>query len=367
MARLIHHRGLLLALALAMGALALLTACDAPQSTFSPKSDTAQRVHTLYILVIVMAALIGAGVIGTLLYALFRFRARPGRQATQTHGNIKLEIAWTIAPVLVLIMIGVPTIFAIARGASDPEPGAVTVTVTAHQWWWEIEYEGLGPEDPNSPGERLPLTTANEIHLPVGRQAAIIVESEDVIHSFWVPQLVGKVDAIPGRTAKLPVFTPQDVGVFLGQCAEFCGLSHAKMRFRVIVEPLADFNAWAQAVQTPPEPATGVAAQGQGLFLSKGCIICHTIQGMPGAAGKVGPDLSRFGSRLTLGAGVIENNPENLAKWINDPRDVKPLPSSEENPLSMPSFGRLPEGNPQHMTEAEIEQVSAFLESMRVE
>lgn len=363
----IHKTGLPSALAFILGALVLLVSCDAPQTTFEPRSDTAQRIHAVYLLVTVLAALVGAGVLGVLVYTLFRFRARPGRQASQTHGNIKLEIAWTVAPVLVLILIGIPTVLAIVRGAADPGPEAIRVTVSAHQWWWEVEYPGLGPGDPNNPGERLPLVTANEIHLPVGYEASIEVLSEDVIHSFWVPQLAGKVDAIPGRTVNLPVFTPWEVGVFLGQCAEFCGLSHAKMRFRVIVEPLADFNRWVQALQTPPTAAEGRMAEGQRLFLSKGCIICHTINGVPGAAGKVGPDLTRFGSRLTLGAGVIDNTEENLARWIHDPREVKPLPSIEENSLTMPSFGLLPEDNPQRMTAGEIERVVAFLESMQVD
>ena len=367
-----HHLGRILAVALAIGAAALLVACDAPQTTFSPKSDVAQRVHTLYILVTIMASLVGAVVIGALLYALFRFRSR-GRglapAASQTHGNTRLEIAWTIAPFFVLILIGVPTIFAIARGASDPQPNALEVRVTAHQWWWEIEYPGLGADDPDNPGGRLALVTANEIHLPVGVQASIAVESEDVVHSFWVPQLVGKVDAIPGRVALLPPFTPQESGVFYGQCAEFCGLAHAQMRFRVVVESLAEFNTWVEALQTPADPPSGLAAQGHQLFMAKGCAFCHTIAGT--STGTKGPDLTRFGSRLTLGAGIMENNDENLRRWILDLRQFKPVEEEHSaNPGTatfMLSFAKMPADSPFYVTENEAEAIANYLRSMRVE
>ncbi len=364
-----RHFGRILAVALAVGAAALLVACDAPQTTFSPKSDVAQRIHTLYVLVTIMASVVGAIVIGALLYALFKYRARPGHTATRTHGNTRLEIAWTIAPVLVLILIGVPTMFAIARGASDPQPGALEVRVTAHQWWWEIEYPGLGPNDPDNPGRRLPLVTANEIHLPVGVQASIAVESEDVVHSFWVPQLIGKADAIPGRVAKLPPFTPQETGAFYGQCAEFCGLAHAQMRFRVIVESLAEFNTWVQSLQTPADPPSGLAAQGQQLFIAKGCAFCHTVAGA--STGTKGPNLTRFGSRLTLGAGIVENSDENLRRWILDLRQFKPVEEEHsENPGAatfMLSFGEMPADSPFHITENEAAAIADYLRSMRVE
>ena len=346
---------------------ALLAACSSPQTTFSPQSDAAQRVHTVYILVTVMASVVGVVVLGMLVYILYRFRSRPGREPSRTHGNIPLEIAWTVAPALVLVIIGVPTIFAIVNAAAAPDPDALEVRVVAHQWWWEVEYPGLGPDDANNPGEKLPLVTANEIHVPLGRQVAITAESVDVIHSLWIPQLAEKIDIIPGRVATATPFTPNQVGVYYAQCAEFCGSAHALMRFRVVVESLADFERWAQALQTPPAPSAGLAAQGQTLFLAKGCITCHTISGVPGAVGAVGPNLTRLGSRLTIAAGVMDNTDENLRAWIFDPRDIKPIRSTERDALSMPAFGKLAADDPRRMTEGEIAALAAYLRSMRVE
>jgi cytochrome c oxidase subunit II len=348
--------GLLLLLAVA------LSACTNPQTTFSPKSDTAQSIQTLYILVIVMASIVMVGVLGVMGYSLYRFRDRPGRVASQTHGNTKLEIIWTLLPVAVLAIIGAPALIAVAGSAEAPDEDALHINVVGHQWWFEIQYPGMGPEDPNNPGERLPLITANEVHLPVGKQIYVTLESVDVIHSFWVPQLIGKTDMIPGTVNDLQTFTPQEVGVFYGQCVEFCGTAHAQMRFRAVVESLGDFNAWAEALRTAPaDPASELAAAGQTLFLAKGCVACHTVYGMPGAAGKVGPDLTLLGDRLTIGAGIMDNTDENLQEWIRDLQETKP------GALHMPSFGTLPAENPQHMSDAEIRAVSAFLRGMTIE
>ncbi len=346
-----HWRGWL-PLLLLIVLIAALTACTSPQTTFSPKSEAAGRIHTLYILITVMASLVGAAVLGALAYALIKFRARPGRTASQVHGNTKLEIAWTLAPVAVMLIIGAPTIVAIADAAKDPEPDALKVHVVAHQWWWEVEYRG--PADAFPPGVELPVITANEIHVPVGRQVSVTLESADVVHSFWLPQLVGKVDAFPGLVRQVPVFTPQEVGVFSGLCAEFCGIAHANMRFRVIVESLGDFKRWAESLQTPPSPSTGLAAQGEQLFMEKGgCLACHTVAGTD-AQGKIGPNLTRFGSRTTLGAGILENTDENLRLWISDLREEKP------GALLMPTFQDT-------LTEGEIAALAAYLRGQRVE
>ena len=348
-----HRRGWL-AIALVIIAIVALTGCDAPQTTFSPKTEAAQRIQTVYILVIILASMVMLVVMGALVYALIRFRSRPGREASQVRGNHRLETAWTIAPALVLVVIAVPTVLAIASAAEDPGPDALQVHVVAHQWWWEVQYPGLGPEDPENPDIRLPLVTANEIHLPLGREVSITLESADVVHSFWVPQLVGKVDAFPGHESRLPAFTPQEVGVFFGQCAEFCGLSHANMKFRVIVDSLGDFNRWVQALQTPPDPPTGLAAQGQQLFMGQGgCLVCHTVAGTA-AQGKIGPDLTRFGARLTLGAGILDNTPENLGDWISNLQAEKP------GALFMPIFE-------EQLSPQEIDALAAYLRSMQVE
>ena len=346
----------LLALAVTVG----LAACSTPQTSFEPKSDAAQRTHDLYILLTVLASLVGAGVLAALIYALWRFRARPGRVAAQFHDHTGVEIAWTLIPAAILVVITVPSVLATVQADRDPDDDALRITVTGHQWWWEVEYEGLGLDGGT-------LATANELHVPVGQQVAITLEAEDVIHSFWVPQLVGKLDALPGRTAALEPFTPSEVGVYYGQCTEFCGIAHAMMRFRVIVETLGEFERWASALQTPPAQPAGLAAQGQGLFLSAGCIVCHTIAGTA-AQGKIGPDLTRFGSRLTLGAGILENSEENLRDWIYDLRALKPV-TDDGGVRFMPSFGTLAADAVPYrgITENEIAAIAAYLLGMRVE
>ena len=357
MGRLSHHRGPLSLALLVVAFAVFLAACSAPQTTFEPRSDQADVIQTLYILIIVVSGAIGALVLGAMAYLLFRFRAKPGVPARQIHGNSALEVAWTLAPIAALVMVGVPTVFAIVGAAASPSEDALHITVTAHQWWWEVDYEGLGPDGGT-------LTTANEIHIPVGGEVAIRVESDDVIHSFWVPQLIGKVDAVPNHPNDLPVFTPNEVGVFYGQCAEFCGLAHALMRFRVIVDPLADFERWVDALQTPPAPPE------QGTFLSSGqaifvgsCSRCHTIFGTP-AAGKVGPDLSLFGERLTMGAGIMDNTTENVEAWVADLRAIKPIPEGllggRADRETMPTFAGA-------LSDDEIAAVAAYIKSLTID
>ena len=350
-----HWRWLVI---LALAAVVLgLSACSTPQTTFAPKSDAAERTHAVYILLTVMASLVGAGVLVAMVYIMVRFRARPGRTASQTHGHTLLEIIWTVIPVSILVLITIPSVMVLAQQYRAPDPDALRITVTGHQWWWEFEYEGLGPDGGT-------LVTANELHLPVGRQVSLTLKSKDVIHSFWVPQLVGKTDSIPGRTNVLEPFTPKEVGTYYGQCAEFCGSAHALMRTRAIVEPLAEFEKWVAALQTPPAPTGGLAAQGQQLFFgAAGCIACHTIAGTA-AQGKVGPNLTRYGSRLTTGAGILENNDENTAAWIYDLRSLKPV---GEGALVMPSFGELSASDPRRLSRQDTEAIAAYLRGMRVE
>jgi len=357
MGRLSHHRGPLSLVLLGVAFLAILGACSAPQTTFDPRSDTADNIHTLYILVIVVSGAVGAVVLLVMGYLLFRFRARPGVPARQIHGNSKLEVAWTLGPILLLIMVGVPTVFGIVGAARAPSADAILITVTAHQWWWEVDYEGLGPDGGS-------LATANEIHIPVGREVAIHLESDDVIHSFWVPALIGKVDAVPNHPNDLPVFTAKEIGSFYGQCAEFCGAAHALMRFRVIVEPLADFERWVSALQTPPPPPDQgtFVASGQAIFISS-CSRCHTVFGTP-AAGKAGPDLTLFGERLTLGAGIMDNTPENVEAWVTDLRAIKPIPEGllggRADREAMPTFAGT-------LSKDEIAAVTAYIQSQTID
>ncbi len=271
-----------------------------------------------------------------LLYAVLRFRARDPRAVPpQIHGNNALEISWTTATA-----VGLAVIFAMTwrtmAATSQPPADALPVRVIAHQWWWEFQYPTLG------------VTTANELVIPVGRPIRATVTSADVIHSFWVPQLGGKMDAIPGRENTL--WLQGDVeGTYYGQCAELCGISHANMRLRVRVVSESEFQRWVEAQRAPAaQPADPLAQQGYQVFMSKACVGCHTIAGTP-AQGKVGPNLTHVGSRTTIAAGLLENTPENLAHWLDNPPAVKPG-------SLMPRLGLTPE---------EIQALVAYLSSLK--
>ena len=360
--QLLGHSGRLVAVGLLVAALLLaLSACSSPQTTFDPKSDAADKIQTLYILIIVISGAIGAAVLIAMGYLMAKFRERPGVKARQIHGNNTLEVLWTIGPILILVMIGVPTILAIVGATRAPSEDALHVEVVAHQWWWEVNYPGLGPDGGT-------LTTANELHVPIGREVAISLKSDDVIPSFWVPQLIGKIDSIPGRTNHLEPFTANEVGVYLGQCAEFCGLAHALMRFRVVVDSLGDFERWVEGMNTPP-PAPeeeSFLASGQSVFIQN-CSSCHAVAGTV-AAGRIGPDLSRFGSRLTIGAGIMDNTEENLVEWITNVTAVKPVP--EGLPTALAELGNGKQAMPRFddtLSPAQVEAVAAYLRSMTIE
>ena len=304
---------------------ALFSACTPshPQSTFDIAGDVAGKQLALLKIIFWAAVFVFVTVEGALLIAVLRFRRKPGQGIPkQTHGNARLEIAWTIAPAVVLAVIAVPTIMTLLDIAEDPSEDAVQVTVVGHQWWWEFQYPEFN------------VITANELRLPVGRQVSLNLQSDDVIHSFWIPKLAGKVDMIPNTSNRLS-FTPEKKGSFYGQCAELCGVAHAQMRFRAIVESEADFQAWIQAQQAP---ATGGSLSGNTVFGLKGCGVCHTING-PDPVGlqesrMVGflqgqplfpaPNLTHFGSRTTFAGGLLDLNETNLWNWLEDPDKVKP-------------------------------------------
>jgi cytochrome c oxidase subunit 2 len=216
-----------------------------------------------------------------------------------------------IAPAIVLLVVFGFTI-ATLRALAMPEiPAEYTVHVVGHQWWWEVRYP-----------QQL-VQTANEIHIPAGRPVRFILSADDVIHSFWVPELHGKLDLIPGQTNEFWLQAEQP-GVYLGECAEFCGIQHAKMRFLVVAQTPAEFNAWLAAQRLPARPPQEpLAVSGQQVFLNSGCIYCHTIAGTQ-ATGKLGPDLTHFASRQSLASATVPNNRGNLGGWIADPQHLKP-------------------------------------------
>ncbi len=303
---------------LLLAVLGLASACswvgwdwDTPMTTVIPKSDFGKTTHDLFMLISWWTLGIFILVEGALLYCCWRFRDRPGApMPRQIHGNSPLEVSWTIAFAVILLIIGIPTIRVIFKTQEAPAATALRVDVVGHQWWWEFRYPGLK------------ITTANELHLPVGQTVAFHLNAPDVIHSFWIPQLGGKRDVVPHRVNQI-VLTPDTPGEYPGQCAEYCGISHANMRFRAIVHPKGEFEQWVKAQQAPPvAPTDPLAQQGQQIFSSSACVGCHTIGGV--AAGRIGPDLTHFASRKTFAGSLLTVTPENVAKWVENPDHVKP-------------------------------------------
>ncbi len=315
-----------------------------PQSTLRPAADLGFQIDSLFRLILWLAAAVFVIVEGLLIYVAIRYRARPGQPPPpRVHGHTLLEISWTLAPAVILIIVAVPTIQTILRTQGTPRADALEVSVIGHQWWWEYRYPQSG------------VVTANELHLPLGRPVVLALTSADVIHSFWVPRLGGKRDVISGRTNRIQ-FIPDSAGVFLGQCAEFCGESHANMGLRVVVEDSAAFAAWTAGQLRPaasPDSLSGMAEEGLEAFrklrepASNSCIACHAIQGV--SAGVLGPNLTHLGSRATIAGGTLPNTPEGLARWLNDPPGVKPG-------SKMPKVG---------LTQPEITALVTYLQSLR--
>ncbi len=322
---------------LALSFLALaLSACgvaDVPQSTLMPQSDNARLIQNLWGPIFWAAVVIFVLVEGLLIYSVIRFPARRQNgedMPPQIHGNTRLEMAWTLAPALVVAVMLILTFQTMAKIDAAPPEDALRVRVVGHQWWWEVHYPEYN------------VVTANEIHLPVNRPVVVELESADVIHSFWVPRLMGKRDLIPGTTNRI-WFTPLEAGSFSGQCAEYCGVAHAQMRVVVFVDSGEAFQQWIAKAQQPAPAVAGPAAQGAELFIQRGCAACHTIAGTA-AQGVIEPNLTHVGGRSTLAAGIIGNTPENLARWLRDPQAVKPgnkmptLPLSEEDITALVAY-----------------------------
>jgi cytochrome c oxidase subunit 2 len=337
-------------LVLGVAALAVVAVACAPnnhQDSLNPQGPYAQKITSLFTPVFWIAAAIFFIVEGLLVLFAIRYRHRRGRQAVppQVHGNNRLEIAWTILPALILVGVAVPTVSTIYDLARKPTGTVLNVNVIGHQWWWEFDY----------PDEK--IVTANEMHIPVGEPVYVSLcaagqgyagqvapnacqpgppkgappaaVGDDVIHSFWVPELAGKQDVVPGRTNNL-ILEADEPGTYTGQCAEFCGLSHAYMRFKVIAQTAADFDAWVRAQQadavTPSEGS--LAATGLSDFLNGQCIACHAIQG-PKVNGQPlsangGPNLTHLMSRDCFAGCTFDLTEANLEKWLADPPAMKP-------------------------------------------
>jgi cytochrome c oxidase subunit II len=310
-----------------MASAALFAGCRGAQSALDPAGTQANTLHDLWWLFFPVTGAVYLIVMAVLLTTIFRSRRKqkqadantapelaPDEAREARMGNvIKGAIAVTAIILFVFMISSFQAGREINRLYQDTNP--LIVKVTGHQWWWEFEYQDDVPSRN--------VLTANELHIPVGRTIKFQLESPDVIHSFWVPNLHGKKDLVPGYRTTF-VLKADEPGTYWGQCAEFCGHQHAKMRFVVVAEPEEDFNRWIAAQREPAiSPATELQARGQEVFLTTTCIQCHTVHGTP-ANGRVGPNLTHVASRPYIAAGSVENNLDNVTRWMTDPHAFKP-------------------------------------------
>ncbi|HEX6746264.1 MAG TPA: cytochrome c oxidase subunit II [Longimicrobium sp.] len=316
-----------------------------PQTVFHPTTEYARITDRLFMLSLYLGVAVGIAVLAVLVYFLWKFRYQPGApEPRQIHGNTRLEVAWTLIPAIILAVIAIPTVKAIFETQPDPStlpPNTVTIEVIGKQWWWEFRY-------PQPNGDT--VVTANEIHVPVDRTVHLVLKSDNVLHSFWVPQMGGKRDLIPNRINHL-VFKPEEAGVYFGQCAEFCGSSHSLMRMRMVAHSGNGYEQWlANEARPAVEPvASDSAVQlGKQLVTTGACAGCHYIEGTAMNA-HVGPALTHFGRRRTLAGGIVENDAENLRRWLADPPAVKPG-------SKMPNL---------NLTDQQITYISAYLQSLQ--
>ncbi len=315
----------------------VLTACgeqDAnhKQSALRPKGPDARKILDLTRPFFWIAVAIGTGVILATVVLALKFREKPGhpRNPKQVHGNAPLEITWTIVPALILLVMGVFTVSTIFDLSEEPKGADVIhISVTGKQWWWQYEYTD---QDTN-------FTTANEMHIPVDTPVYLTMTGDDVIHSFWIPDLAGKKDTVPGRTSYLTI-EGDTVGVYRGQCAEYCGLSHARMGLRVFVDTREDYDAWVASQRAKPSAAlTDYVTDPSGPIQQFGCQSCHSI--VEGDQAARGPNLTHLGDRTAFAADTYELTLENLTNWIHDAPSMKPMEQGPDprNPRKgMPNF-----------------------------
>lgn len=293
---------------------AALSACQSSPSFLDPASPISARESSLYWTILIMALVVFVLVEGALLWILIRDRRRPNDEQPprQIFGNMRVEVTWTVIPIILVISLFIMTVNT-TRGVAAPaaQESDLNVRVVGHRWWWEFDYLDLK------------IATANELHIPVGQTVQISLESVDVIHSFWVPQLSGKTDVVPGQNNTMWLKADQE-GVFHGQCAEFCGTQHALMRFKVIVDSQGEFDAWvANQQQQAYQPQTEDEQAGY-KELTGACEACHSIDPHEIDGEKIGPNLAHLFSRTTFAGGTYDLNEANLRNWLKDTQAMKP-------------------------------------------
>jgi cytochrome c oxidase subunit 2 len=318
-----------------------------PTNIFAPAATPAHSIFDLSMLVLGVTLVIFLVVAGLLLYALIRFRSRPedsDREPAQIYGSNQIEVSWTVIPILIVVTLFLATTRVILGTQAIPKPdSAINITVIGHQFWWEYRYPQLG------------VVTANELHIPISDSAHptptyLTMSSADVSHSFWVPRLAGKTDVIPNKINTMWI-DPTQPGLYLGQCAQYCGTQHAKMLLRVYAQTPADFAAWVDQQRQPAVQdfeGNAIAAEGEAVFMRNACINCHAVSGTV-ATGRFGPDLTHLASRDTIASGAIQNNAGNLRKWIDDPNSMKPG-------ALMPAM---------HLNDHDLDVITAYLTQLR--
>jgi cytochrome c oxidase subunit II len=314
-----------------------------PTNIFAPISTPADTIFGLSMFVLAVTGAIFVVVFSLLLYAAIKFRMKTGdnsREPAQIYGSSQVELAWTVIPVLIVVVLFLATARVIASIQNATPPlGAVQVTVIGHQYWWEYRYPDLK------------VVTANELHVPVSDPAHptptfLTLLSADTDHSFWVPRLAGKTDLIPNHPNHTWI-DPHETGLYLGQCSQYCGVQHAQMLLRVYVETRADFDRWVKQ-QSQPAVVGETASEGRRIFGANACVNCHTVAGTT-AKGRFGPDLTHLMSRDTIASGATPNTPENLRAWIRDPGVLKPG-------CLMPAMG---------LSDPQIDAVTGYMETLR--
>ena len=312
----------------------VLAACDGLQSTLAPAGREAERIAGLFWWMTGGALVTWVVVIALAVHFTRRPAARHRRR-----DSILIIGGGVVVPTLVLTVLLIYGLAMLPPAVARAPAGSLQVVVIGEQWWWRVRY--LGPE-----GE---VVLANEVRLPVGEPVQFRLESDNVIHSFWIPSLGGKMDMIPGRVTNLTLY-PTATGTFRGACAEYCGTAHALMAFYVQVLEPQEFDEWLRDQAAPAvPPASPLAALGETVFLATGCHACHTIRGTP-ADGEIGPDLTHVGSRLSLAAGILDNDPDAFRYWIASTDHAKPG-------VHMPAFGMLPD--------ADLQALGAYLEGLQ--
>lgn len=345
-----------------LGASIWLTGCSLwpaesnPFTTTESSTDFGDAILDVYGMITWIVVVVGILVSALLVFTVLRFRddGSPGNPK-QIHGNTQLEVGWTLIPVVLVIFMIVPTVRTIFQVADAAPDEAIEIRVVGKRWWWEFEYVEEG------------IITANEIHVPTGRPVSLLIESDSVIHSFWVPRLGGKRDAVPGRINRM-WWTIQDeipAGeeiVYRGECAEYCGESHALMRFDVVAHNEADYQQWVELMKNPPAVAdAAVRTAGEEAFAAGGCIGCHAVANIEGAESRIGPNLTRVGIRKRIAAGTLMNSSENLHDWIAEPEAVKP--GTTEDQLGNPRFDGMV--IPVELTDEQVDALATYLSALQ--